>query len=86
MSRAHKKDGKVKYHCTICDEIIMDSVGKKNVQLSIQCDGLYTTWLHHHCAGLLKAAFEIVCKLMIPFTSLNAAWTNMNLKLVYSRK
>ena len=39
MSKACKKDEKVKYYSPICDEVIVEAVGKIPGQSSIQCDG-----------------------------------------------
>jgi len=53
-----KTASKEKFICPICDEVIVDAVGSKCGDDSIQCDGRCATWLHRRCAGLSKVAFN----------------------------
>lgn len=58
---------KVKFTCPICDEVIIDAVGDKPGEDSIECDGRCATWLHRRCAGLSKQAFLLICGSENPF-------------------
>ena len=64
-----KAASKEKFICPICDDVIVDAVGNKSGDDSIQCDGRCATWLHRRCAGLSKAAFNDLasCKVSEPF-------------------
>ena len=45
----------------ICDDVIVDAVGKKSGHDSVECNGACSTWLHRCCAGLSKSASAAVC-------------------------
>lgn len=64
---SNKKEANRKCLCPICDEAILDAVGSKPGEDSVQCDGICATWLHRRCAGLSKVAFDIICKSADPF-------------------
>ena len=66
-SLAGKREIKGRFVCPICDEVILDAVGSKPGDDSIQCDGVCATWLHRRCAGLSKEAFTSVSKSNDPF-------------------
>ena len=53
--------------CPICEELILDAVGRKPGHDSIKCKGTFSSWMHHKCAGLSKAAFDAACKSKDPF-------------------
>lgn len=53
--------------CPICDEPIIDASAKNDGQESILCESKCNSWLHRTCAGLSKAAFQIVTSSSSPF-------------------
>lgn len=61
------EDKKGQFTCPICDDVITDAGGSKCGQDSVECSGTCSTWLHKHCAGLSKTAFNKVCKSDQPF-------------------
>ena len=69
------------FFCPICDEVILDAVGNKPGEDSIQCDGSCATWLHRRCAGLSKEAFSIICKSSNPFFCPQCRLDNQELEL-----
>lgn len=56
-----------KIYCSVCDEEIKENVGKQAGDEAVECEGVCGAWLHRKCAGLSKAAFDIVCKSPNPF-------------------
>ena len=60
-----KRDGLLV--CPNCFDVIIDPVGKKKGQPSIQCNGPCHMWLHRQCAGLSKAAFDAAGASSDPF-------------------
>lgn len=58
---------KSKCICPICDAIIRDAVGRRAGQDSVECSGQCAGYVHRHCAGLSKAAFQRVSKSTQPF-------------------
>jgi len=72
-STGSKKDGpspggkKDSHICPICDNAIRDAVGKRAGHEAVECSGSCSTWLHRHCAGLSRKAFEQVSKSDDPF-------------------
>ena len=61
--------GKREVHiCPICDSAIKDSAGKRvGGQDAVECSGSCAIWLHKHCTGLSKQAFEEVNRSSVPF-------------------
>ena len=57
----------MQYICAICDEPILDAVGKDAGHDSVECSGTCATWLHRCCAGLSKVAFQTVRDSNDPF-------------------
>ena len=57
----------VQFKCPICENLILEAVGKKQGQDAVQCDGDCATWLHRRCAGLTYEAFKLISKSDKPF-------------------
>ena len=54
------KAGPKKAMCPICDTLIRDSVARQAGQDAVECSGSCSAWIHKHCAGLSKVAFQAV--------------------------
>ena len=76
---------KGQFVCPICDDVIVDAVGKKSGHESVECNGLCSSWLHRHCAGLSKAAFHEVCKSDQPFFCPQCRLDNQSLEIASLR-
>lgn len=76
----NKNPNKAKCICPICDEAILEAVGKKPGQEAIECEGL-----HRGCAGLSKVAFEAVSKSCDPFYCPQCRLEKQQLELISLR-
>lgn len=47
--------------------MIKDTVGQRPGDDAVECDGVCATWVHRRCAGLSKAAYDIISKSSDPF-------------------
>ena len=66
-SKASVKSKKAQCTCPICDDLILEAVGKKAGDEAVECDGSCAAWLHRRCAGLSKEAYLSISKSPNPF-------------------
>lgn len=66
-SSQQSASGRSQCRCPICEELILDAVGRKPGQAAVECDGSCAAWLHRRCVGLSMAAFEVISKSSDPF-------------------
>ena len=67
QSKKIKKKGGCAYNCPICSEVIIEPTKSKKGHDAIYCEGLCSSWLHRHCAGLPKSVFVSLEKSPDPF-------------------
>jgi len=67
QSQAKKTKKKGGCICPICLEVILEPSKSKKGHDAIYCEGLCSSWLHRHCAGLPKSVFISLEKSPDPF-------------------
>ena len=62
-----KRQKGTKYVCPICTEAIKETTQRRSGDDAIFCESTCNSWLHRQCAGLSKAAFDVLSVSESPF-------------------